>query len=100
MTMPHCLHLDGDIRGARCCASVHCVFKWHDHRVYRVLCFQEATSRRFSLSSSFFYLTSRKDAISHVMHSPMSFFETTVRTVGLAEILVPLTILRSRLVVL
>ena len=37
-----------------------------------------------SFSDSFFLLTSWKDAISRVMYSPMSFFETTVRTVGLA----------------
>jgi hypothetical protein len=96
--MPHCLPSDGDIRDARHRASVRWVFEWYNHRVYRVLCFQEATSRRFFLSESFFHLTSWKDAISRVMHSPMSFFETTVRTVGSAEILFPLTVVRSWLV--
>ena len=33
----------------------------------------------------FLHLTSWKDAISRIMHSPMSFFETTVRIVESAE---------------
>jgi hypothetical protein len=49
---------------------------------------------------SLFHLTSWKDAISRVMHSPMSFFETTVSTVGSAEIIFSLTSVRSLLVVL
>ena len=97
MKVSHCLPSDGDIRYARRCASGHWVLEWYNHRVYRVLCFQEATSRRFSLSESFIHLTSLKDAISRVMHSPMSFFETTVRTIWLAEILLLLILVRSLL---
>ena len=37
-------------------------------------------------SEPFLYLTSWKDAISRVMYSPMSFFETTVRKILMAEI--------------
>jgi len=100
MKMPHYIPSDGNIRDARHCASGHWVLEWYNHRIYRVLCFQEATSRRFSLSESFLHLTSWKDGISHVMHSPMSFFETTVRIIGLAEILLPLILVRSLLAVL
>jgi hypothetical protein len=78
MTMPYRLPLDGDLRDARRRASVHHVFERYYRCVYHIFSFQEASSRRFSLSESLFHLTSRKDAISRVMHSPMSFFETTV----------------------
>ena len=91
---------DGDIRNARRCASGHWLLERYNHCVYRVLCFQETTSRRFSLSELFLYLTSWKDGISRVMHSPMSFFETTVRTTRLVKILPPPTVVRSRLAVL
>jgi hypothetical protein len=79
--MPHFLLLDGDLRNARRRASVNHLFEWNNYRVARILSFQEASSRRFSVSESFFHLMFWKDAISRVMYSPMSFFETTVRTV-------------------
>ena len=79
--MSHCLSLDGDLRDARRRAGMHRFFERYNHRVHHILSFQEASSRRFSVSQSFFHLMSWKDAISHVMRSPMSFFETTVRTV-------------------
>jgi hypothetical protein len=85
MTMPHCLPLDGDLRDARGRASVHRFFERHYHCVSYILSFQEASSRRFSVIESFFHLMFWKDAISRVMHSPMSFFETTVRIVKPAE---------------
>jgi hypothetical protein len=100
MTIPHYIPSDGDIRDARRCASDHWVLEWYNHRIYRVLCFQEATSRRFSLSESFPPPNVMEGCISHVMHSPMSFFETTVRIIGLAEILLPLILVRSLLAVL
>ena len=85
MTMPHCLFLDGDLRDARRCASMHHFLERYYHRVSHILSFQEATSRMFPVSESFFHLMFWKDAISRVMHSPMSFFETTVRIVEPAE---------------
>jgi hypothetical protein len=83
MTMPHCLPLDGDLRDARRRASVHHFFERYYHRVSHILSFKEASSRRFSVSDSFFHLRLMfwKDALSRVMDSPMSFFETTVRIV-------------------
>jgi hypothetical protein len=83
--MPHCLPLDGDVRDARRRASVHHFFEQYYHRVSHILSFQEASSRRFSVSESFLHLMFWKDAISRVMHSPMSFFDTTVRIVEPAE---------------
>jgi hypothetical protein len=56
--MSHCLPSDGDIRYARRCASGHWVLEWYNPRVYNLLCFQEATPCRFSLSKSFLDLTS------------------------------------------
>jgi hypothetical protein len=52
------------------------------------------------MDCSLYRLTSCKDAISRVMHSPMSFFETTVRTVGSSETPVLRIIVHSRLGVL
>jgi hypothetical protein len=78
MTMPYRLPLDGDLRDARHRTGVHRLLERYYHCVHYILSFQEASSCRFSLSESFSHLTSRKEAISRVMHSPMSFFETTV----------------------
>ena len=83
--MPHCLPLDGDLRDVRRRASVHRFFERYYYRVSHILSFQEASSRRFFVSDSFFYLIFWKDAISRIMHSPMSFFETTVRIAEPAE---------------
>ena len=82
--LPHGLPLDGNLRVSWCWASVHWVLEWGNHRPYRILCFQAATS--CGLSSSLrcsFVLSICQDAINHVMYSPMSFFETTVRTIWL-----------------
>jgi hypothetical protein len=53
MAMPHCLPLDGDLRDARRRARVHRIFERYYHGVRRILSFQEATSRMFSVSESF-----------------------------------------------
>jgi hypothetical protein len=87
MPIPYRLPLDGDLRGARYCASVHRICERYYYCAYHILSFQEASSRRFSLSESFSQLTPRKDAISRVMYSPMSFFETTVSFLESAKLL-------------
>ena len=58
MTMPYHLPLDGDIRDARRRASMHRLFERYYHCAYYILGFEKASSRRFSLSESFFRLTS------------------------------------------
>ena len=85
VTMPYRLPLDGDLRDAWYRTSVHRLFERYYHCVHCILSFQEASSRRSSLSKFFFHLTSWKDAIRRVMHSPMSFFETTVSTLDWAQ---------------
>jgi hypothetical protein len=99
----HFLPLDGNLRVSRCWASVHWVLEWDNHRPYRILCFQAATSCRLSsILRCSFLLSICQDAISHVMYSPMSFFETTVRTTcqWLTVFLLPLNHISSRLAVL
>ena len=48
--LPHSLPLDGNLRVSRRWASVHRILEWGNHRPYRILCFQAATS--CGLSSS------------------------------------------------
>ena len=79
MIIPHCLPLDGGLRDVRRRASMYHFFEWYYYRVSHILSFQEASSRRFFVSDFFFHLMFWKDVISRIMHSPMSFFETTVR---------------------
>ena len=80
--LPHCLLLDGNLRVSRYWASVHRILEWDSHRSYRILRFPAATSCELSsgLRCSFL-LSTCQDGISRVMYSPMSFFETTVRTI-------------------
>ena len=98
--LPHFLPLDGNLRVSRCWASVHRILEWDSHRPYRILRLQAATS--CGLSSSLrcsFLLCICQDAISHVMYSPMSFFETTVRIIWLTVFLLPLNPISSLLAV-
>ena len=82
MTMSYCLPLERDFRDARRLPSDHRFFERFYRRVRHILGFKEATSCGFSVCESETRpnVLELKDAISRVMHSPMSFFETTVRT--------------------
>jgi hypothetical protein len=97
LTLP--LPLDGNLRDARCSTSDHRVFDGHNHRPHHILRLQAATSCKFSAGLCLLLLMVRQDSIRRVMHSPMSFFETTVRTIQPAVFLL-LSFVRSRLVVL
>ena len=55
--MAHPLRLDGDLRDAGHRASVHHFFERYYHCVSQLLGFQDTSSRRFSVSESFFHLT-------------------------------------------
>jgi len=90
-TLPQFLLLDGNLRVSRCYSSVHRILEWDSHRSYRIRRFPAATSRELSsgLRCSFL-LSICQDAISCVMYSPMSFFETTVRTIWLSAFPLPL----------
>ena len=101
IALPHCLPPDGNLRVSWCWASVHWVLEWDNRRPYRMLCFPAATSCKLSSSlRCFFLLSTYQDAISRVMYSPMSFFETTVRTIWLTVFLLLPNDISSRLAVL
>jgi hypothetical protein len=101
VVVSHCVASDGNLRDVRSGASDHGVSEWHNPRVDRILRFKALASCRLSSNlRCFFLLTIWQDAISHVMHSPMSFFETTVRTIWLDAFLLRLNPVRSRLAVL
>ena len=98
--LPHCLPLDGNLRGSRCWASVHRILECDSRRPHRILYFQAATSRGLSSGLRLsFVLSICQDAIGHVMYSPMSFFETTVRIIWPSVFLLPLSHISSRLAV-